>query len=125
MRLWVCIVVAAACAALLSGAAGSARAQGGADWTLRPVADGQKWLRVDVSGDTLYGFRVRGTDFAVTGIKSVRASGGPTPQCSISGTPATLSCDGELPGGDRTRVGAIVPETKGNAAEGVERRMYL
>ncbi len=68
-------------------------------WTLKAVADGQKLLRVDVQGDTLYGFRVRGTDFTVTGIKSVRASGGPAPQCSVTGSPATLACDGALPGG--------------------------
>jgi hypothetical protein len=42
---------------------------------------------------------VRGTNFAVTNIKTVRASGGPAPQCSLTGTPPTLACDGELPGG--------------------------
>jgi hypothetical protein len=93
------MLLAVACAVVLGGSADSARTQGGAGWSLKPVADGQKWLRVEVSGDTLYGFRLRGTDFTVTGIKSVRASGGPTPQCSISGSPATLACDGELPGG--------------------------
>jgi len=99
VRFAACTLVAAVCAVVLGGSANSAHTQGGADWTLRPVAAGQKWLRVNVQGDTLYGFRVRGTDFAVTGIKSVRASGGPTPQCSVSGTPATLACDGDLPGG--------------------------
>ena len=54
---------------------------------------------MNVQGDTLYGFRVRGTDFTVTGIKSVRASGGTAPQCSVTATPATLACDGELPDG--------------------------
>ncbi|MBA3718087.1 MAG: hypothetical protein H0W87_07675, partial [Actinobacteria bacterium] len=99
VRFAACTIAAAACAVMLGGSAHSARSQGGAAWNLKPVADAQKWLRVDVEGDTLYGFRVRGTDFTVTGIKSVRASGGPAPQCSVTGTPATLACDGELPGG--------------------------
>ena len=99
MRFGVCTLIAVACAVVLGGSADSARTQGGAGWSLKPVADGQKWLRVEVSGDTLYGLRLRGTDFGVSGIRSVRASGGPTPQCSISGSPATLFCDGELPGG--------------------------
>jgi hypothetical protein len=99
VRLGVCTLVAVACAVALGGSADSARTQGGAAWSLKPVAPGQKWLRVDVEGDTLYGFRLRGTSFTVTGIKSVHASGGPTPQCSVSGTPATLACDGDLPGG--------------------------
>jgi hypothetical protein len=93
------MLLAIACAVVLGGRADSARTQGGAGWSLKPVADGQKWLRVEVSGDTLYGFRLRGTDFSVDGIKSVRASGGAPPQCSISGSPGTLVCDGELPGG--------------------------
>jgi hypothetical protein len=91
--------MAAVCAVVLTGSASPTRTQGGADWTLRPVADGQKWLRFNVQGDTLYGFRVQGVDFTVTGIKSVRASGGPVPQCTVSGTPSTLACDGALPGG--------------------------
>jgi len=95
----VCTLVAALSAVALGGSADSARTQGGAAWTLTPVAAGQKLLRVDVEGDTLFGFRVRGTDFTVAGIKSVRASGGPTPQCAVAGTPTTLSCDGALPGG--------------------------
>ena len=99
MRFGVCTLVAFLCAVVLGGSADSARTQGGAAWTLSPVADGQKLLRVDVEGDTLYGFRLRGTDFTVTGIKSVRASGGATPQCTVSGTPATLACDGDLVGG--------------------------
>ncbi len=99
MRFGVCTLIAIACAVVVGGSADSARTQGGAGWSLKPVADGQKWLRVEVSGDTLYGLRLRGTDFTVTGIKTVRASGGPTPHCSISGSPATLVCDGELPGG--------------------------
>jgi len=99
VRFGVCTLIAVACAVVLGGSADSARTEGGAGWSLKPVAAGQKWLRVEVSGDSLYGFRLRGTDFTVTAIKSVRASGGPTPQCSISGSPATLVCDGELPGG--------------------------
>ena len=99
MRFGVFTLVAFVCAVVLGGSANSARTQGGADWTLRPVADGQKWFRVNVQGDTLHGFRLRGTDFTATGIKSVRASGGAAPQCSVSGTPATLACDGELPNG--------------------------
>jgi hypothetical protein len=99
VRFAACTLLAAICAVVLGGSADSARTQSGAAWELRPVSSGQKWLRVDVEGDTLYGFRVRGTDFTIIGIKSVRASGGPTPQCSVSGTPATLACDGDLPGG--------------------------
>ena len=99
MRFGVCTLVAFLCAVVLGGSADSARTQGGAAWTLSPVADGQKFLRVEVEGDTLYGFRLRGTDFTVTGINSVRASGGATPQCTVSGSPATLACDGALVGG--------------------------
>jgi hypothetical protein len=99
VRVGVCTIVAFLCAVVLGGSADSARTQGGAAWMLTPVAAGQKFLRVDVEGDTLYGFQLRGTDFTVTGVKSVRASGGPTPQCSVSGTPTTLACNGELPGG--------------------------
>jgi hypothetical protein len=99
VRFGVCALVVLLCAVVLAGSAGSARSQGGADWTLRPVTDGQKWFRLNVQGETLHGFRLRGTDFTVTGIKSVRASGGAAPQCSVSGTPATLACDGDLPGG--------------------------
>lgn len=99
MRFAACIGVAIVCAVVLGGSANSARTDGGAAWTLTPVADGQKLLRVDVSGDTLFGVRVRGTDFTLTGIKSIHASGGPAPQCSVSGSPATLACDSALPGG--------------------------
>jgi hypothetical protein len=93
------VVGAAVCAFMLGASANSARTQGGVTWTLRPVASGQKWLRVDVAGDMQYGFRARGTSFSISGIKSVRASGGPAPQCAVTGDPATLACDGELPGG--------------------------
>jgi hypothetical protein len=99
VRFAACTLLALICAAVLGGSADPARTQGGADWTLRPVATGQKWLRVNVEGDMLYGFRLSGTDFTATAVKSVRASGGPTPACSVSGAPATLDCDGELPGG--------------------------
>jgi hypothetical protein len=84
---------------VLGGSANSARTDGGAAWSVKPVSSTEKWLRVEVEGDSLYGFRVRGTDFTVTGIKSVRASGGPPPSCTVAGGAATLSCDGELPGG--------------------------
>ena len=99
MRFGVCTLALVVLFCLFGGSADSARTQGGADWTLKQVAPNQKWLRVTVQGETLYGFRVRGTDFAVTGIKSVRVSGGAMPQCSVTGTPATLACDGDLVGG--------------------------
>jgi len=99
VRFAACTLLAVLCAVVLGGSADSARTQGGAAWSLKPVADGQKWLRVEVEGEPLYGFQVRGTNFAVTNIKSVRASGGPDPQCSLIGTPPTLACDGELPAG--------------------------
>ena len=99
VRFGVATLLVIACAAALGGSADSARTQGGAAWTLTPVAEGQKLLRVDVSGDTLYGFRVDPTNFTLTAVKSVRASGGPAPQCSLAGSPATLACDGALPGG--------------------------
>jgi hypothetical protein len=99
VRLGVATLLVIVCAAALGGSADSARTQGGAAWTLTPVANGQKLLRVDVSGDTLYGFRVRGTSFAVSSIKSIHASGGPAPECAITGSPPMLACDGALPGG--------------------------
>ena len=54
MRFGVCTLVAFLCAVVLGGSADSARTQGGAAWTLSPVTDGQKFLRVEVEGDTLY-----------------------------------------------------------------------
>jgi hypothetical protein len=99
VRFAAAILAAVALAVLLGGSAWSARTDGGASWNLKPVSPTEKWLRVSVEGDTLYGFRLTGTGFTITGVKSVVASGGTAPTCSMSGTPPTLACDGALPGG--------------------------
>lgn len=99
VRFGVCTLAALAVAVLLGGSAQSARTDGGASWNLKPVSPTEKWLRVNVEGDTLYGFRLSGIGFTVTGVKSIVASGGLAPTCSFAGTPTTLACNGALPGG--------------------------
>src|SRR3954454_23340364 len=68
--------------------------------TVRPVSAVQKWIRVSVGGgDSLDLFAVQGTDFSITSVQSIRASGVPAPACTVSGTPATLTCVGHIRSG--------------------------
>ena len=121
MRFAACIGVAIVCAVVLGGSANSARTDGGAAWTMQPVSVNQKWLRVSVQGEPLYGFHVRGTDFALTAIKRVLVSGGPAPSCAIRGTTqTTLECDGELPGGTSVFVNLEFATTGGVPAHNYE-----
>ena len=111
MRLAVCALAVLACAGLLGGSAASAPSQSGAEWSIQPVSPTQKWLRVSVEGEPLYGFHVRGTDFTIMSVKRVLASGGPAPSCSL--VAGTLDCDGELPGGISVFVNVGVSGTGG------------
>lgn len=97
MRLAVCALAVLTCAGLLGDSAASAPSQAGAEWSIQPVSPTQKWIRVSVQGESLYGFHVRGTNFTITSVKRVLASGGPAPSCSLDA--GTLKCEGELPGG--------------------------
>jgi hypothetical protein len=99
VRFGLLLMAAAGCVAAVGLSSGAARTTGSAGWNLKPISSGQKWLRVFTEGTTVYGFRLRGTGFAPTGITNVRASGGDVPACSISGTPATLVCDGTISDG--------------------------
>lgn len=93
------LALLAVCVPLLLGAGGKSAAFS-YGWNLKPVSGNQKWLRVYVEGEgSTKAFAVRGVDFTISEITSVRTSGGPEPSCGVSGTPATFRCDGPISGG--------------------------
>jgi hypothetical protein len=68
--------------------------------TVKPVSPTEKWIRVSAAaGDSLDLFAVRGVDFSIARVVSVRASGVPAPACSVTGVPATLTCVGHVRSG--------------------------
>jgi len=71
-------------------------------WTMTRLTDTQKWLRVTNTDDqnSIRLLAVRGDDFRITALKSVRASGAATPNCAVSTESTTfgvLFCNGNLP----------------------------
>jgi hypothetical protein len=72
-------------------------------WVVAPVAGTtQKWIRIENTDDnnSILLASVHGLTFNITSIVSVRASGGPTPNCTISTAATTfdyLYCSGNLP----------------------------
>jgi len=68
--------------------------------TVKPVSPTEKWIRVSAAdGDSLDLFAVRGVDFSIARVVSVRASGVPAPACTVTGSPATLTCVGHVRSG--------------------------
>ena len=71
-------------------------------WVVAPLSGTQKWIRIANTDDdnSILLASVHGISFNITSIASVRASGAPTPNCTISTAATTfdyLYCSGELP----------------------------
>src|SRR5215471_12912932 len=71
-------------------------------WALAPLSGTQKWIRITNTDDTnsIRLASVHGISFNITSVVSVRASGAPTPSCTVSTAATTfdyLYCSGDLP----------------------------
>lgn len=103
---WKRRVVLAGTLALLAAGFGAMGVPGGSARGLgvtamvKPVSATEKWVRVTAARqDSLDLFALQGVDFTLVAVKSVRASGVPAPACTVTGTPATLSCAGHIRSG--------------------------
>ena len=82
---------------------------------VKPLVATEKWIRVSVAGsDSVDLFAVQGVDFAIARVRSVRSSGVPAPACTITGTPATLTCVGHIRGGASVFVNVATSGTGGS-----------
>src|SRR4051794_36326964 len=94
-----CLALVAAGFGGLGFSDGSARTLG-VTATVKPVSATEKWIRVSAAGgDSLDLFALQGIDFTIVRVASVRATGVPAPACTVTGTPATLTCVGHLRSG--------------------------
>ena len=84
--------------------------------SVRPVSASEKWIRVAVAGsDSLDVFGLHGSDFTITRIKSVRASGVPAPSCTVNAT-ASLVCVGHVRSGASVFVNVLTSGAGGSFA---------
>ena len=99
------VLAVGAAFACLGMTAGSERASLSVGMNFKKLSASEGWGRVWAVGGTFYGFRIKGVDFDITGLKYVRAAGAAAPKCTVSGSPAILDCRGTFPDGSSIFVG--------------------
>jgi hypothetical protein len=111
------LACALACTAafVLAGGAGAGTRSVEYSWTLTPLTANTKWVRV-ANTDEANSIRLlslRGEDFRITSVKTVRASGGTASSCTVSTEARTFGvayCNVDLPPGANL---ILVVETTG------------